>query len=80
LKDDDNKEQFIDPLIEPALSVNIDKPVELSPTIVQRFSGIFYALISAFLFTISIFVTKQLKVELLDALIPRFLFQTVLLM
>jgi hypothetical protein len=79
LKDDDNKEQFINPLIEPPLLVDIDKPVELSLTIAQRFSGIFYAFISAFLFTTSIFITKQLKVELLDALVPRFLFQTVLL-
>ena len=79
MKDDDNKEQVINPLIEPALSINTDKPVDLSPTIFQRFSGIFYALLAAFLFTTPIFITKQLEVDLLDALIPRFLIQTVLL-
>ena len=79
MKDDDNKEQVINPLIEPVLTINTDKPVELSPTILQRFSGIFYALLAAFLFTAPIFVTKQLEVDLLDALIPRFLIQTILL-
>ncbi|CAF0915028.1 unnamed protein product [Adineta steineri] len=67
----DNEENIIVPLTEQT------SPVELSPTIVQRFSGIFYALLSAFLFTISVFITKQLEVELLSALIPRFLIQTV---
>ncbi|CAF4379462.1 unnamed protein product, partial [Adineta steineri] len=63
----DNEENIIVPLTEQT------NPVELSPTIVQRLSGIFYALLSAFLFTISVFITKQLEVELLSALIPRFL-------
>ncbi|CAF4322423.1 unnamed protein product, partial [Adineta steineri] len=63
----DNEENIIVPLTEQT------NPAELPPTIVQRFSGIFYALLSAFLFTISVFITKQLEVELLSALIPRFL-------
>jgi drug/metabolite transporter (DMT)-like permease len=77
VKDVDHKEEFISPLIEP--TVNISKAVELSPTIIQRFSGILYALLATLLFTISIFVTKQLKIELLHALLPRFLLQSILL-
>ncbi len=66
-------------MIEPIYTVNIDEPVELSPTTAHRFSGILYTLVSGFLFTSSIFVTKQLEVELLAALIPRFLIQTIML-
>jgi drug/metabolite transporter (DMT)-like permease len=79
VKENDNEEQFIDPLIEPIVVVDIDQPIELSPTITQRFSGILYAFLAAFLFTLSVFVTKQLNVELFYALIPRFLFQIVIL-
>jgi len=81
VKENDNEKQFSDPLIDSIVVVNIEEPVdgELSSTILQRLSGIFYALISSFIFTLSIFVPKQLKVELFYALIPRFLFHTIIL-
>ena len=40
-----------------------------------RFSGIIYALLASFLFTCSSFSTKQLGVDLLDALVLRFFIQ-----
>jgi drug/metabolite transporter (DMT)-like permease len=79
VKENDNEKQLIDSLIEPNVAVNIDKPVELSSKKAQRFSGILYTLLASFLFTISMFISKQLKVELLNALIPRFLFQSIIL-
>lgn len=42
----------------------------------SRFSGIFYTLCAVVLFTGSAFVTKQLDVDFLDALILRFFLQT----
>ena len=44
----------------------------------SHFSGIFYTLFASFLFTSSTFVIKQLGVDLLDALLLRFLLQTAL--
>jgi len=80
VKQDENEKEFIGPLIEPTVVVNADQPVQLSSTtFIQRFEGILYTLLAAFLFTISIFITKQLNVDLLNALIPRYLFQTGLL-
>jgi len=79
VKENDNEKKLIDSLIESNVAVNIDKPIELSPTKAQRFSGILYTILSSFLFTISVFVAKQLKVELLNALIPRFFLHTVIL-
>ncbi|CAF1243202.1 unnamed protein product [Rotaria sp. Silwood1] len=79
MKDNDNKEQFIDSLLEETIKINNNKPVEVSPSIVQRFQGILYALLAAFFYTSSIFITNQLNIELLHALVPRFLLQTVML-
>ena len=45
----------------------------------RRFSGIFYAIIAIIVFTSSVFLTKQLEVELLDAIILRFFLQTLFL-
>ncbi|CAF2917584.1 unnamed protein product [Rotaria sp. Silwood2] len=61
MKDNDNIEQFINPLLEQTAEINSNKPVEVSPSIVQRFEGILYALLAAFLFTSSVFITNQLK-------------------
>ncbi|CAF4351215.1 unnamed protein product, partial [Rotaria sordida] len=58
-KDDNNKEQCTDLLMEPVVAENIDKPIESSLTIATRFLGVFYALVSTFIFTISIKSTKQ---------------------
>ncbi|UJR08975.1 hypothetical protein I4U23_013225 [Adineta vaga] len=66
-----------DPLMKP--EVNVVSSKQLSETLFQRFSGIFYAAFSAFLITVSIFITKQLDVDLLEALIPRFIVQSILL-
>ncbi|CAF1672714.1 unnamed protein product [Rotaria magnacalcarata] len=71
MKNNDSKEQCIDPLLE--------QTVEVSPSILQRFEGILYALLAAFLFTTAVFITKELKVELVDALVLRFLLQTLML-
>jgi drug/metabolite transporter (DMT)-like permease len=51
----------------------------LSPTKAQRFAGILYTLSASFLFTTSVFVTKQLNVDLFSAVIPRFLCHIVML-
>jgi len=45
---------------------------------ITRFSGIFYTLIASFLFTFSTFIIKQLGVDFLDALLFRFLIQTII--
>ncbi|CAF1358109.1 unnamed protein product [Rotaria sordida] len=75
LKDDNNKEQCTDLLIEPIVAVNIDKPIELPPTIATRFLGILYILVSTIFIVTSMFVAKELKVDVLDALIPCYLLQ-----
>jgi drug/metabolite transporter (DMT)-like permease len=46
-------------------------------SIIERCSGIIYAILAAIIFTGSVFFTKQLHVELLDALIVRLLVQTI---
>ncbi|CAF1334339.1 unnamed protein product [Rotaria sordida] len=79
VKDDNNKEQCTDLLMEPVVAENIDKPIESSLTIATRFLGVFYALVSTFIFTISMFVAKELKVDLLDAIIPSYLLNSILL-
>lgn len=61
---------------EPLISVET-KTNPPTRTLIERFSGIFYALISSFFFTTSVFITKQLHIDLLDALIFRFFFQTI---
>ncbi|CAF1078840.1 unnamed protein product [Didymodactylos carnosus] len=77
----------VDPSVEPVYVsheyLNVINPVTVksSPSITQNIfrtlSGIFYSLTSSFLFTCSTFVVKQLKVDLLDALILRLILQTV---
>ena len=72
--------QPVDSLIVVSTSLsNNASLVKASPAASRSFSGILYALLAAFLFTGSTFVSKQLKVDLLDVLIPRFVIQTVLL-
>ena len=44
----------------------------------SRFSGIFYTLFASFLFTLTTFIIKELRVDFLEALFVRFLLQTVL--
>ncbi|CAF1003933.1 unnamed protein product [Rotaria sordida] len=80
VKDDNNKEQTIDTLIEPTIAVNIDEPVKSSPTIAIRLVGIFYILLAAFIFTTSIFIAKELKVDVLDALIPCYILHSTILL
>ncbi|CAF1185392.1 unnamed protein product [Adineta ricciae] len=70
-------EESIDLLAEPVLKLSTS--ASSNPSLLQRFSGIFYNLASAFLLTFSIFIVKHLGVDLLDALIPRFLLQSILL-
>ena len=48
--------------------------------LLRRCTGIFYALLGSFLFTISGFVIKQLGVDFFDALLCRFIIQTLLLL
>lgn len=48
------------------------------PQLLCRCKGIFYALMSALIFTTSTFIIKQLNVDILDTLITRFLVQTLL--
>ena len=72
---DDTNELFI----EPTVAITDDKSDPISLTTAERFAGILYTLLSSFLFTVSIFITKQLGVELLDALVFRFVLQTIIL-
>ena len=60
-EDNSDHEIFIELLIEPTVVVNTDKLNQAPPTLAQRFSGIFYALASAFLFTSSVFITKTIR-------------------
>jgi len=46
---------------------------------IRRCTGIFYALIGSLLFTCSGFIIKQLRVDFFDALLCRFIIQTILL-
>lgn len=64
--------------VEPLISIE-NKTTHAPPsrTLIERFSGIFYALLSSLFFTTSVFITKQLHIDLLDALIFRFFFQTI---
>ncbi|CAF0820416.1 unnamed protein product [Rotaria sp. Silwood1] len=74
-----NKEQTIDKLIEPIIAVNTEEPIKSSSTIAMRFIGIFYILLAALIFTSSIFITKELKVDVLDALIPCYILHSIIL-
>lgn len=65
-----------DPLtLMPAVSQENLKQKNLS---ISRFSGILYALFACFLFTLSTFCIKELKVDFLDALLLRFFLQAVM--
>ena len=66
--------------VEPLISVENKTNHASSRTLIERFSGIFYALLSSLFFTTSVFITKQLRIDLLDALIFRFFFQTISLL
>ncbi len=57
------------------------KPNEINSFshIFRRCAGIFYALIGSSLFTCSGFIIKQLRVDFFDALLCRFIIQTILL-
>ncbi|CAF3692782.1 unnamed protein product [Rotaria sp. Silwood1] len=79
VKDDINNEQSTGLLIEPIVAVHSDKPVPVSPTVATRFLGIFYTLLSTCIFTISVFITKELKVDVLDAIIPCYLLHSIIL-
>ena len=74
---------------EPELEPVASNPLMLLPAVsheklsknnnvLTNFSGVFYTLFSCLLFTISTFVIKQLGVDLLDALLLRFILQTLL--
>ena len=49
------------------------------PRVLIRCKGIFYALISSLIFTVTTFVIKQLRVDFFDTLLCRFLVQTSIL-
>ncbi|CAF3597969.1 unnamed protein product [Rotaria sp. Silwood1] len=79
VKDDINNEQSTDLLIEPIVTVHSDKPPELSHTIVTRLLGILYSLLATFIVTISLFITKEIKIDASDALIPCYLLHSIIL-
>ncbi|CAF1634748.1 unnamed protein product, partial [Adineta ricciae] len=47
--------------------------------VIKRCTGIFYALCGSFIFTCSGFLIKQLRVDFFDALLVRFLLQSIIL-
>jgi drug/metabolite transporter (DMT)-like permease len=64
-----------DPLIFlPAIS---EETILEKTSCIGRFSGIFYTLITSFVFVSSTFVIRQLGIDLLDALLLRFFIQTI---
>ncbi|CAF5013689.1 unnamed protein product, partial [Rotaria sp. Silwood1] len=79
VKDDINNEQSTDLLIEPIVTVHSDKPPELSHTIVTRLLGILYSLLATFIVTVSLFITKEIKIDASDALIPCYLLHSIIL-
>ena len=62
--------------VDPLLLVK-DEQQTKKPSFLERFSGILYALIASVLFVLPTFIIKQLEVDLLDAIILRFLLQTI---
>ncbi|CAF3915290.1 unnamed protein product [Rotaria sp. Silwood1] len=79
VKDDHNKQQSLSLLTETTTAVNDDKPVQLSPTKWKRFLGIFYILLSTFIFVTSTFIAKELNVDVLDASIAYCLVHSIIL-
>lgn len=70
-------EDVIDPLISP---ISDNNQIEKSKkTLCERFSGIIYAALATTILTSSAFITKQLNVNLLDAIIPRLFVQMIML-
>jgi drug/metabolite transporter (DMT)-like permease len=55
-----------------------DLPLLTKTSRFTRFSGIIYTLIASFIFTGTAFLIKQLGVDLLDALLLRFIIQTII--
>ncbi|CAF0809886.1 unnamed protein product [Adineta ricciae] len=61
----------------PAIStLSINDPLVDKISFSRQFSGVFYTLISSLLFTCATFSIKQLGIDLLDALLLRFILQT----
>ncbi|CAF4484883.1 unnamed protein product [Rotaria sp. Silwood2] len=79
VQDDNNKQQSLDLLAETTTAADSNKSVELSPTKATRFLGVFYILVSTLIVVSSMFITKELKVDVLDALIPCYLFHSIIL-
>ncbi|CAF4020130.1 unnamed protein product [Rotaria sordida] len=79
VKDDNNKEQCTDLLIEPIIAGNINKPVKSSPTIATHFLGVIYTLVSTLIFVSSTFITKELSIDMLYALIPMALLHSIMM-
>ncbi|CAF1439476.1 unnamed protein product [Rotaria sordida] len=79
VKDDNNKEQCTDLLIEPIIAGNINKPVKSSPTIATHFLGVIYTLVSTSIFVSSTFITKELSIDMLYALIPMALLHSIMM-
>ena len=79
IKDANNKEQSIDLLTQPVNTVNSNISAEPSSMTETSLSGILYGLAGSIIFTASVFITKQLKVDLIDVLILRSFVHTLML-
>ena len=79
IKDAKNKEQSIDLLTQPVNTVNSNISAEPSSMTETSLSGILYGLAGSIIFTASVFIIKQLKVDLIDVLILRSLVHTLML-
>ncbi|CAF0876582.1 unnamed protein product [Didymodactylos carnosus] len=76
-KDDTLLSPSVDPTIEPILEEEHKHSANATTTILRNLSGILYTLTACFLFTCTTFIIKQLKIDLFDALVIRFILQTI---
>jgi len=79
----DNDERFnqFEQKYSSILSLHSNKqiPTTTFSQVISRCTGIFYALFGSFLFTCSGFIIKQLRVDFFDAILCRFILQTLIL-
>ncbi|CAF1005857.1 unnamed protein product [Didymodactylos carnosus] len=55
----------------PLVQSDINSNIQTDLSLINRFSGILYTLLTTFLFTLPMFITKQLNIDVLDALLLR---------
>jgi len=79
--DNDERSNRFEQQCSSILSLHSNKqiPTTTFSQVISRCTGIFYALFGSFLFTCSGFIIKQLRVDFFDAILCRFILQTLIL-